>query len=129
MYREIFETILFYQALWSQVTSVTQPYLFYGIAAAVVALAVVCLLFFRIGMKLPLSLFFRVTSIVLLVLSVILLGNGIAALQEAGLISAFYLGVPTIEWLGIYPTVQGVAAQAVAILLALVLWWRSRATG
>ena len=81
-------------------------------------------------MKLPLSLFFRVTSIVqLLVLSVILLGNGIAALQEAGLISAFYLGVPTIEWLGIYPTVQGVAAQAVAILLALVLWWRSRTTG
>ena len=129
VYREIFETILFYQALWSQVTSVTQPYLFYGIAAAVVALAVVCLLFFRIGMKLPLSLFFRVTSIVLLVLSVILLGNGIAALQEAGLISAFYLGVPTIEWLGIYPTVQGVAAQAVAILLALVLWWRSRTTG
>ncbi|MCG8392486.1 MAG: FTR1 family protein [Pseudomonadales bacterium] len=124
VYREIFETILFYQALWSQVTPATQPYLFYGIGAAVAALAVVCFLFFRIGMKLPLSLFFRVTSLVLLVLSVVLLGRGIAALQEAGVISAFYLGVPTIEWLGLFPTVQGVVAQAIAVVLGVVLWLR-----
>ena len=126
VYREIFETILFYEALLSQVTATTQPYLFYGMGAAILALAVVCFLVFRIGMRLPLSLFFRVTSIVLLILSVILLGNGIAALQEAGLISAFYLGVPTIEWLGLYPTVQGVVAQSVAIILAVVFWLRGR---
>ena len=126
VYREIFETILFYEALLSQVTATTQPYLFYGMGAAILALAVVCFLFFRIGMRLPLSLFFRVTSIVLLILSVILLGNGIAALQEAGLISAFYLGVPTIEWLGLYPTMQGVVAQSVAIILAVVFWLRGR---
>ena len=124
VYREIFETILFYQALWSQVTPLTQPYLFYGIAAAVAALAVVCVLFFRIGMKLPLSLFFRVTSIVLLVLSVILLGKGIAALQEAGMISAFYLAVPTVDWLGVYPTIQGVLAQGIAVALGVMLWLR-----
>ncbi len=124
VYREIFETILFYQALWSQVTSATQAFLFYGIAAAVASLAVVCVLFFRVGMRLPLSLFFRVTSLVLLVLSVVLLGRGIAALQEAGVLSAYYLGVPTIEWLGFFPTVQGVAAQVLAVLLGVVLWLR-----
>lgn len=124
VYREIFETILFYQALWSQVTPLTQPFLFYGIAAALAALAVVCVLFFRIGMKLPLSLFFRVTSIVLLVLSVILLGKGIAALQEAGMISAFYLAVPTVDWLGVYPTIQGVLAQVIAVALGAMLWLR-----
>lgn len=122
VYREIFETILFYQALWTQVSGAT--YLLYGIGAAVAALAIVCALFFRIGMKLPLSLFFRATSIVLLVLSVILLGKGIAALQEAGTIGAFYLDVPTIDWLGIYPTVQGIAAQVMALALALLLWWK-----
>ena len=126
VYREIFETILFYEALLSQVTAATQPYVFYGIAAAIVALAVVCFLFFRIGMRLPLSLFFRVTSIVLLMLSVILLGSGIAALQEAGVISAFYLGVPTIEWLGLYPTMQGVAAQGLVIILSVIFWLRGR---
>jgi len=124
VYREIFETILFYQALWSQVTASTQSFLFYGIGAAVLALAVVCFLFFRIGMKLPLSLFFRVTSLVLLVLSVVLLGRGIAALQEAGVLHAYYLGVPTIEWLGFFPTVQGVVAQVAAVVLGVVLWLR-----
>jgi high-affinity iron transporter len=124
VYREIFETILFYQALWSQVTMVTQAFLFYGIAAAVLGLAVVCFLFFHIGMKLPLGLFFRVTSLVLLVLSVVLLGRGIAALQEAGVLSAFYLGVPTIEWLGVFPTLQGVVAQMIAVILGVVLWLR-----
>ncbi|EAR22082.1 FTR1 family protein [Nitrococcus mobilis] len=122
VYREIFETILFYQALWAQVTEAT--YLLYGIAAAVIALAIVSTLFFRIGMKLPLSLFFRATSIVLLVLSVILLGKGIAALQEGGTIGAFYLSVPTIDWLGIYPTIQGLAAQLLTVALALFLWWK-----
>ncbi len=102
----------------------TQAFLFYGIAAAVASLAVVCVLFFRVGMRLPLSLFFRVTSLVLLVLSVVLLGRGIAALQEAGVLSAYYLGVPTIEWLGFFPTVQGVAAQVLAVLLGVVLWLR-----
>ncbi|MCO6441883.1 MAG: FTR1 family protein [Nitrococcus mobilis] len=122
VYREIFETILFYEALWAQVTEAT--YLLYGIAAAVIALAIVSTLIFRIGMKLPLSLFFRATSVVLLVLSVILLGKGIAALQEAGTIGAFYLGVPTIDWLGIYPTMQGIAAQLLTVALAFFLWWK-----
>ena len=122
VYREIFETILFYQALWTQVTDVT--YLLYGVAAAALALAVVCVLFFRLGMKLPLSLFFRVTSIVLLVLSVILLGKGIAALQEAGALGASYLSLPAIDWLGIYPTLQGIAAQLLAVALGFFLLWK-----
>ncbi len=122
VYREIFETILFYEALWAQVTEAT--YLLYGIATAVIALAIVSTLFFRIGMKLPLSLFFRATSIVLLILSVILLGKGIAALQEAGTIGAFYLNVPTVDWLGIYPTMQGITAQLLTVALAFFLWWK-----
>ncbi|SOC25153.1 high-affinity iron transporter [Alloalcanivorax xenomutans] len=126
VYREMFETILFYQALWTQVTAATQSYLFYGFGAAVVALAVVCVLIFRIGMKLPLGLFFKATSLILLVLSVILLGKGVAALQEAGILNARYLPLPTIEWLGFFPTIQGALAQAAAIVLAVLMWLRSR---
>ncbi|MAO60518.1 MAG: cytochrome C [Alcanivorax sp.] len=126
VYREMFETILFYQALWTQVTEATQPFLLYGMGAALVALAVVCVLIFRLGMKLPLGLFFKATSLVLLVLSVILLGKGIAALQEAGLLNANYLpGWPTVEWVGFFPTLQGALAQAVAVVLAVLAWWRS----
>lgn len=126
VYREMFETILFYQALWSQVTEATQAYMVYGLLAAIVALAVVCVLIFRIGMKLPLGLFFKATSVVLLLLSFVLLGKGIAALQEAGVFNAYYLDLPTVVWLGFFPTVQGVSAQAVAVVLAALIWWRSR---
>ena len=126
VYREMFETILFYQALWTQVTEATQPFLLYGMGAALVALAVVCVLIFRLGMKLPLGLFFKATSLVLLVLSVILLGKGIAALQEAGMLNSNYLpGWPTLEWVGFFPTLQGALAQAVAVVLAVLAWWRS----
>lgn len=127
VYRELFETILFYQALWSQVTADTQIWLLYGLLAAIAALALVCLLIFRLGMRLPLGVFFKATSIVLLVLSVVLLGKGIAALQEAGWLNASYLDLPTFSWLGFFPTWQGALAQLVAVVLAVVIWWRSGA--
>ena len=89
----------------------------------------VCVLIFRLGMRLPLGLFFKATSLVLLVLSVILLGKGIAALQEAGLINATYIGLPTLEWIGFFPTLQGALVQAAAVVLAMLAWWRgNRAT-
>ena len=122
VYREMFETILFYQALWSQVGATAAPYLFYGMFTAVLALVVVCVLIFRLGMRLPLGVFFKATSLVLLVLSIILLGKGIAALQEAGWLNARYLPLPSVEWLGFFPTVQGAVAQAIAVVLAVVLW-------
>ena len=126
VYREMFETILFYQALWTQVTEASQPFLLYGMGAALLGLAVVCVLIFRLGMKLPLGLFFKATSLVLLVLSVILLGKGIAALQEAGMLNSNYLpGWPTLSWVGFFPTLQGALAQAVAVVLAVLAWWRS----
>src|SRR5699024_10321602 len=117
VYRELFETILFYQALWSQVTAQTQIYLLYGLLAAVFALALVCVLIFRLGMRLPLGLFFKATSVVLLALSVVLLGKGVAALQEAGWLSASYLDLPTLSWVGFFPTWQGALAQLVAVVL------------
>lgn len=122
VYREMFETILFYQALWTQVGPGERMSIFYGMIAALVALAVVALLIFRLGMKLPLALFFRVTSVVLLVLAFVLLGKGVAALQEAGWLSVRYLDVPSISWLGIYPTLQGLLAQGAYLVLAVVMW-------
>ncbi|KAA3647626.1 MAG: cytochrome C, partial [Proteobacteria bacterium] len=98
VYREIFETILFYQALWTQVNTVTDSYLFYGIAVAVICLALVTVLFFRIGMRLPLGLFFKATALVLLLLAFVIMGKGVAALQEAGAVGVYYINIPTLDW-------------------------------
>jgi high-affinity iron transporter len=64
------------------------------------------------------------------VLAVVLIGKGIAALQEAGMISVGVLpGFPRIELLVITPTIQAVSAQLVMFgLLALGFWWSRRET-
>ena len=50
------------------------------------------------------------------VLAVVLVGKGIAALQEAGWIAQTVIAFPRIDWLGIYPSWQSTLAQvAVAI--------------
>ncbi|MCX7545743.1 cytochrome c/FTR1 family iron permease [Marinicella gelatinilytica] len=124
VYREIFETILFYQALWTQVDIGTDNYLFYGIAVAIACLAAVTVLFFRIGMRLPLGLFFKATALVLLFLAFVIMGKGVAALQEAGALGVYYVNIPTFDWFGIYPTLQGVGAQLLIAGLGAFLWFK-----
>ena len=118
VYREIFETILFYAALSAE-----------GGAGAVVAgaatgaalLAVIAVLMLRYSRRLPIGKFFTYSSILIAVLAVVLAGKGIAALQEAGLIGIEPLiYVPRITLLGLFPSVETIAAQVV-ILLALLI--------
>jgi len=49
---------------------------------------------------------------------VVLTGKAVAALQEAGYLPLSWLqGWPRVELLGLYPTVEGVAAQALVVLV------------
>lgn len=127
VYREVFETVLFYQALWPQVEAGAQGALLAGALAAVVALAAVIWGIFALGVKLPLRQFFAASGAALFVLAVILAGKGIGALQEAGKIPISPIGFPRIELLGVYPTLQSVIAQVAVALAALALiWWNRR---
>ena len=126
VYREVFETILFYQSLWLQGGSVNQLSFIAGIAAALFALLVLGVGVFKFALKLPLKAFFGSTAILMIVLAVVMTGKGVAALQEAGTLALSQLSLPTISWLGIYPTVQGIAAQAVVLVLAAVLLIKAR---
>ena len=75
---------------------------------------------------LPIGPFFGVTSGLQAFLAVVFAGNGIAALQEAGVIEADRFDFITVPLLGIYPTVQGVATQAIVLTLVIVGIWMSR---
>jgi high-affinity iron transporter len=50
------------------------------------------------------------------VLAIVFAGKGIVALQEAGTLPASSIAFPRVDLLGIYPTVQSLAAQAVLII-------------
>jgi len=127
VYREVFETILFYAALWSPATA---PAVLGGAGAAVVALAAIAWAMLRYSRKLPIGTFFAFSAALVAVLAVVLAGKGVAALQEAGMISVSAVrGWPRIEVLGIYATLQTLAAQlaVLAVLIAGFLYNRRAA--
>lgn len=117
VYREMFETVLFYQAMWVQVDAGSEQSFLMGILAALTLLVVLSLLIYKVGIKLPIRQFFQINAILLFLLAVVFTGQGIAALQEAGLVSANLLDFPSIEVLGVYPTAQGLGLQLLVLIL------------
>jgi len=132
VYRELFEVILFYEALFSQVGSGGQPSVLWGMAAATVLLAVIGGAILKYSVRLPIGPFFAVTAAVLALMAVVFVGNGIAALQEAGVFDASFIRFITVPVLGIHPTLQGLLAQGLVLVLvisgALVGRWRMHNT-
>jgi len=116
VYREAFETVLFYQALWTQAAPAHVPILS-GLLVAAVTLVGLGWLLLRGSIHLPLGLFFGATSALLVLLAVIFAGKGIAALQEAGTLPVEPVNFPGIPALGVYPDLLGLLLQAVLILI------------
>jgi len=122
VYREVFETILFFAAMWSPGREVA---ILSGVASGAIVLVAIGWAMLRYSRKLPVGTFFRYSSILRAVLAVVLAGKGVAALQEAGVLGVTTLDwVPQIDLLGLYPTLQVVAAQALAVV-ALVIGFRT----
>lgn len=122
VYREGFETVLFYKALAvSGGTSETAAPIVLGFLAAAAVLGVIYVAINRFGVRLPLRPFFGVTSGLLYVMAFIFAGTAVAELQEGG-----FLRLTTIEGMfraptfGIYPTVESVLAQTALVVLAAV---------
>ncbi|WP_444938337.1 cytochrome c/FTR1 family iron permease [Microbulbifer sp. JMSA002] len=129
VYREIFETILFYQSLLAQTSAGHYGTLWTGVGAGVVLLAVIGFALVRYSVSLPIGKFFSVTTYVLLALSFVLAGKAVAALQEAAWIGISPLPVQfSFDWLGIYPTWQGIGLQALVLIGALWLMRKGSAS-
>jgi len=121
VYREVFETILFYAALWNQGAQLA---LVGGAVAAIVVLAVVTWALLVYSRKLPISKFFGYSALLIAALSIILAGKGVAALQEAGLIAVHGIqSGPRFDIIGLYPTWEGVMTQIVVALILVVGFW------
>jgi len=123
VYREVFETILFFQALWVQTDDSGRTMALAGIAAGAALLTVLAWIVFRLSMRLPLRQFFSVSGLLMFILSLVFAGKGVAALQEAGYIYVTPVNMPRVDLLGIYPNLQGLLLQGTLLLLALFLWY------
>ncbi len=124
VYREAFETVLFYQALWLQAEN-SQGAVIWGFIAGLVLLLGLVVVIFKLGLRIPLKYFFSITSFFLYFLSFVLAGKGIREFQEAGLVGITPLDfIPQIDLLGIYPTLETTIPQGVLLLafIAAILW-------
>ena len=124
VYREAFEVVLFYQALWLQNEQTHGPVV-WGFAVGLAALVAATFAIFKLGLRMPLKFFFGATGTLLYIMSFIFAGNGIKELQASLWMPTTPLGFPSqLPFLGIYPTVETLAAQGTMLLafIATSFW-------
>lgn len=117
VYREVFETVLFYAALW---TGGNGGYMLLGLACGIAILTVIAIVLLRSSARLPIGQFFAVSSGLVAILAVVLIGKGVAALQKVGVFEITPVAMPQIDLLGIYPSLQTLAAQLVILLVIVI---------
>ncbi|MGH8751003.1 MAG: FTR1 family protein [Burkholderiales bacterium] len=128
VYREVFETVLFFQALMVQPGTSGKGAVILGLAVGMAGLIVLAWLIARYSMKLPLGLFFGISSALVATLAVVFTGKGVAALQAAGKLPADPASFPSFPVLGIYPNWQGLILQAVLVCVVIVGFMYSHST-
>ncbi len=121
VFREGAETVIFYESIYSM-SQDSRGMWIGGLAAAAVLLVIFLILRFT-SVKIPIGPFFLVTSILMAVLVVVFAGGGVHALIEGDLVEGHYLSsVPTNDWIGLYPYVECLAAQALAAVAVIALF-------
>ncbi|MFL6397585.1 MAG: FTR1 family protein, partial [Nitrososphaeraceae archaeon] len=126
VYREGFETVLFYQAMLSFAKYME----FYVIAGLVLGLAIIVGVVFlirKLGKKLPLRVLFGLTMGIGAYMSIAFMGNTIRSFQEAGYIPTTHmigiiprLDINLVKMTGIHPTLETTVAQILLLSIYLI---------
>jgi high-affinity iron transporter len=123
VYREVFETILFYAALW---TEGQKSAIGAGLFAGIIMLVAAAWVLLRTSRRLPVGTFFAASSLLIAVLALILTGQGMQALQEAGWLATTPVVFPRIDWLGVFPSRQSLGAQALILSIVIIAFFVNR---
>lgn len=124
VFREAFESILFLQAVSLETASKDQSSIGLGVLAAFAVIAVLVILFLKFSTRIPIRPLFRYSSWMITLLAVVLIGDGVHAIQEAGFFSVTpFIFNLRLGWLGIYPTVETILSQISLLVLIIGLWY------
>jgi len=127
VYREMFETVLFFRGLMLE-SPRRGGAVAAGALAGLLGLFALVAAFQRLGKKLKPRLLMVTCGVMLCGLAVLMVGNGVRSLQVLGALPLTVWGAFELPALGLYATREGLLAQAV-VLIGLVisaLWtgWR-----
>lgn len=118
-YREAIEIVLFFRALILD-SAGHGAAVALGAGAGLLLLVLAVVAMGRLGRRLNPRPVMLVSGIVLTVLAVSLVGHGVRSLQEGGYVAVSPLRLPGLPSLGLYPTLEGLALQAMVLVLALL---------
>ena len=131
VYREGAEVILFYQALFNNAVG-NVDMIWVGFLAGCAMLAIIFICMQKGALKIPVTSFFKFTSLFMFILAVTFAGGGLKELQEADVITTTVIEnipIPNIDLLGLYPTYETILPQLLLIITAvgIVIYKRSAA--
>jgi high-affinity iron transporter len=126
VYREGFETVLFYQAMLS-FAKYMELYVIAGLVLGLAIIVGVVFLIRKLGKKLPLRVLFGLTMGIGAYMSIAFMGNTIRSFQEAGYIPTTHmigiiprLDINLVKMTGIHPTLETTIAQILLLSIYLV---------
>lgn len=128
VFREAFESVLFLSSMQLQVDDSSRNGIWMGALAAIIAVILFGYALLRFAVRIPLRKLFQYSAIIIMILAIVLAGQGIHAFQESGWLSvnSFPLNFH-LPLLGIYPTVETFLAQLIILLATVILWYYQKA--
>ena len=126
VYREGFETVLFYQAMLS-FAKYMEWYVIAGMTLGLTIIIGIAFIVRKLGKKLPLRVLFGLTMGIGAYMSITFIGNAVRSFQEAGYISTTHmigiiprLDINLAAMTGIHPTLETVMAQFILLCVYIV---------
>ncbi len=115
VYREGFETVLFYKALYTYSGAQTSGIL-PGFFVGCVILIGVFYAINKLGLRIPVKWFFSITGVFLYYMAFTFMGKGLHELQMGQLLVMTPVSwAPEIHWLGMYPTLETFVGQFILV--------------
>ena len=123
IYREMFETVIFFRGLLLESAGAGHAVLF-GALTGLALLAVLVAVFQKVGKRLQPRPLLLACGVLLCGLAVVMVGNGTRALQEIGALPVKVWSGVRLPALGLFGTREGLLAQALVLfgLIASALW-------
>ncbi len=123
IYREMFEVVLFFRGLLLESPG-ERGSVALGAAVGLLALVALVAAFQKLGRRLKPRPLLLSCGVLLCLLAVLMVGNGVRALQEVGLVPLTVWGGFEVRALGVYATREGLLSQAIVLLVLVVsaLW-------
>ena len=123
VYREGAETVLFYQALlFDSNTSADFSAVIGGLALGCAILVALYLLIKKGAVRIPIKLFFQVTSIIIFLMCFSFTGKGVGELIEGKILTPTLIPYQfdAISWAGLYPYYESLILQAVVATIIVI---------